>query len=151
MINIFFKIFKIKDEKLQESIIQFIKFGIVGFSNVVVSYIINICTLLLLKKYNLPYDFIIGNILSFLLSVLWSFYWNNKYVFKNNSNDKKSILKKLLKTYIAYSFSCIILNNVLSLVWIEILRISKYIAPIINLIVTIPINFIINKLWAFKK
>lgn len=151
IISIIFNILKIKDKKLQESIIQFIKFGMVGFSNVIVSYIINICTLLLLKKYNLIYDFVIGNISSFLLSVLWSFYWNNKYVFKNDSNGKKDMLKKLLKTYVAYSFSCIVLNNVLSLLWIEIFKVSKYIAPIINLIVTIPINFILNKLWAFKK
>lgn len=151
MMNMFFKILKIKDEKIKETITQFIKFGIVGFSNVVVSYLINIGTLLILKKYNYTYDFVVGNITSFLLSVLWSFYWNNKFVFKVESTSKKDLLKKILKTYIAYSFSCIILNNVLSLVWIQVFNISKYFAPIINLVVTIPINFLLNKLWAFRK
>lgn len=150
LLNIFFNIFKIKNKKTKEFITQFVKFGIVGFSNVIVSYGINVIALILLKKYNLSYDYIIANMVAFILSVLWSFYWNNRFVFKEE-DGKRNLVKALLKTYVAYSFSCIILNNVLSWVWIEILGISKYIAPMINLIITIPVNFIMNKLWAFKK
>lgn len=150
IINKILDLLKIKKEK-QENILQFIKFGIVGFSNVIVSYIINILTLLILKKYYISYDYIIGNITSFILSVLWSFYWNNKFVFKSEKDTKKTILIKLMKTYIAYSFSCIILNNLLSIFWIRYLKISKFIAPLLNLVITIPINYILNKVWAFKK
>ncbi|MBS1467008.1 MAG: GtrA family protein, partial [Subdoligranulum sp.] len=37
--------------------------------------------------------------------------------------------------------------------WIEVtfFSVSKTIAPIVNLLVTIPLNFIINKLWTFKE
>ena len=44
-----------------------------------------------------------------------------------------------------------ILSNVL--LWIEVtfFSVSKTIAPIVNLLVTIPLNFIINKLWTFKE
>lgn len=151
LLDLFFKIFKIKNKKTQEFITQFVKFGIVGFSNVFISYIINIGALFLLRNYKLSYDYIIANMIAFILSVLWSFYWNNKFVFEEDKNKKRNVLQALLKTYIAYSFSCIILNNILSWVWIDILGISKYIAPMINLIITIPINFVLNKLWAFKK
>ena len=58
--------------------------------------------------------------------------------------------KALLKTYMAYGFTGIILNNILSFIWIDKVGISKFIAPLINLIVSVPLNFIINKLWAFK-
>lgn len=150
-VEFLFKILRIKDKRKKESILQFIRFGIVGFSNVAVSYVINVIVLLLLNKYSLSYDFVIGNVVAFILSVLWSFYWNNKFVFKNENNSLKNILIKLLKTYVVYSFSCLILNNVLSFIWIDMLKISKYIAPLINLVVTIPINFILNKIWAFKK
>ena len=27
---------------------------------------------------------------------------------------------------------------------------SKFIAPLINLIISVPVNFIMNKMWAFK-
>ena len=48
-------------------------------------------------------------------------------------------------------FICgIVLANVLSYIWIDVLGISKCVAPLINLIISIPLNFIINRYWAFK-
>lgn len=138
------------DSKITE-IVQFIKFSIVGVSNTFISYVINILVLVCLSPMQLAWDYIVGNIISFLLSVLWSFYWNNKYVFTLKEGESRSIAKALLKTYISYGFTGIILNNILSWLWISILGISKYIAPIINLLASVPINYIINKLWAFRK
>ena len=85
-----------------------------------------------------------------MLSVLWSFYWNNKYVFSVGSGEQRDTWRTLIKTYMAYGFTGIILNNVLSAIWINALGISKYVAPMLNLIFSIPLNFIINKLWAFR-
>ena len=42
------------------------------------------------------------------------------------------------------------LSNILSYVWIRVFGISRYLAPLINLVVSIPVNFLMNKLWAFK-
>ena len=64
--------------------------------------------------------------------------------------QQRSVWKALLKTYLAYGFTGIILNNILSWLWITKFGISKFIAPVINLIVSVPLNFIINKLWAFR-
>ncbi len=129
---------------------QFIKFGIVGVSNTVISYLLNVLVLYTLASFNLSWDWLMGNIVAFVLSVLWSFYWNNKYVFTLEEGKERSIGKALLKTYISYGFTGIILTNILSYVWINCFGISKYIAPLINLVVSVPLNFIINKLWAFK-
>ncbi len=130
---------------------EFIKFGLVGVSNTVVSYVINILTLFLLRNLNLSWDYIAGNLVAFLISVLWSFYWNNKYVFTLKEGESRNMGQALLKTYVSYAFTGIVLNNVLSFIWIDCLHISKYVAPVINLILGIPINFFMNKLWAFKK
>lgn len=129
---------------------QFVKFGIVGVSNTVVSYVINILVLFALADYGLLWDYVAANIVAFVLSVLWSFYWNNRFVFTVGEGQQRNIGKALLKTYISYSFTGIILNNILSFIWINVFGISKLIAPLINLIVSVPLNFIINKLWAFK-
>ena len=56
----------------------------------------------------------------------------------------------LLKTYISYAFTGILLTNILSYIWIEMMKMSKYIAPLLNLIVSVPINYILNKNWAFQ-
>lgn len=132
------------------SMVQFIKFCIIGASNTLISYILNILVLVCLAPYKIVWDYVAGNIVAFLLSVLWSFYWNNRFVFVQEKDKTRSVGRALLKTYIAYSFTGIILNNIMSLIWIDKLGISKYIAPFINLIISVPLNFFINKLWAFK-
>lgn len=133
-----------------ESIMQFLKFGIVGLSNTIISYVLYLLVLWALKNQNVSWDYIAGNLIAFVLSVLWSFYWNNKYVFTKEEGKQRSLWKALLKTYVSYGFSGIILTNILAYLWVDILGISKLIAPIITLVATVPLNFIMNKLWAFK-
>ena len=137
-------------DKNWEGFMQFVKFGIIGLSNTVISYILNVAVLLILSPFSVSWDFFAGNIVGFVLSVLWSFYWNNRFVFTVKDGEHRSIWKALLKTYLSYGFTGIILSNVLSWVWIVQLGISKFIAPVINLLFSVPINFVMNKLWAFK-
>lgn len=143
-------IHKENQEKLVTSLTQFVKFGLIGATNTVLSYVINILVLKFLQPYQLSWDYVAGNVIAFIISVAWSFYWNNKYVFTQEEGQKRNIWKALLRTYLAYGFTGIILTNLLSYVWIDLLGISKYVAPLINLVISIPLNFVINKLWAFK-
>lgn len=142
---------KLSDKQFQ-NIMQFIKFGIVGLSNTVISYIIYLIVLLFLQKYNIfiRIDYILSQIVAFILSVLWSFYWNNQFVFTKKDNEKRVWWKALIKTYVSYAFTGLFLNTVFSIIWVDIIGISKLIAPIINLLFSVPINFIMNKFWAFK-
>ena len=147
-------VWKLQKKELPDStfqaFMQFVKFGIVGVSNTILAYLLNIGTILLLIPLNVSWDYIAGNLVGFFLSVLWSFYWNSKFVFVAKEGEKRNTGKALLKTYISYGFTGIVLNNILSYIWVDILGISKYIAPAFNLVLSVPINFIINKLWAFK-
>lgn len=132
---------------------QFIRFGIVGLSNTIISYLIYIVCLKLFERFGLflKADYVISSVIAFLLSVLWSFYWNNKYTFKKENGEYRSVWKALFKTYLSYALTGLILNNIFLYIWVEMLGISKSIAPIINLLVTVPLNFILNKYWAFRK
>ncbi len=128
----------LKDNK--KLIVQFIKFGLVGVSNTVIS---------LAVYYLLVYlgvHYIVANIFGFIISVLNAYYWNSKFVFKSD-NSKKTIL---FRTYVAYLITFIISNGLLY-IQVDKMGISKYIAPIICLLVTIPLNFIINKFWTYKE
>ena len=137
---------------MKKSIIQFIKFGIVGLSNTIISYVIYAGGLMLFKKFDiLPEDnYLLAQSIAFLLSVLWSFYWNNKKVFLPEEGKERSIWKALLKTYISYSFTGLFLNSILLILWVDVLGISEFVAPVFNLLISVPLNFIINKFWAFK-
>lgn len=141
-----------KNENLRNSIVQFIKFGIVGVSNTLISYILYVAVLLLLKQANIlqNVNYLVAQFVAFVLSVLWSFYWNNRMVFVLEENQTRNIWKALIKTYISYSFTGIFLNSALLVLWVQIFHISEFIAPIINLLVSVPLNFIINKFWAFR-
>ena len=87
-----------------------------------------------------------------LLSVLWSFFWNECFVFTEKQDSYQSNrLVRLLKMYLSYGFTGIILNNVLSFLWISVLGISKVIAPLINSAVGVPINYVLNKKWTFEE
>ncbi|MPM35968.1 hypothetical protein SDC9_82562 [bioreactor metagenome] len=120
---------------------QFLKFGLVGLSNTLISYI----TYVGLVYFSIHYQF--ANIAAFIISSLCGFLLNRSWVF----NAKHSpVTNQLLKYYIVYG-SSLVLSLILSYFWIEILGINKYLPPIINLCITVPYNYIFNKLWAFRR
>jgi len=151
MIDSLLKKFNEIDKRFNGTLRQFIRFGAVGVSNTAVGYILNIATLLILRPLDLKGDYFIANIVAFVLGVLWVYYWSNRFVFKQKEGDEKRVWwKVLLKVYITYGISGFIIANILSWIWIENLGISKFVAPLLNLIVTVPFNFILNKFWAYK-
>ena len=131
--------------KFKNILIQFIKFGIVGAINTVLSYAItNLCF------YVLHWHAQVSNLIAFIITVFISFILNGKFVF-NEGKQKQSIWKALLKVYASYSITGLFLTGILLYVEEQILGIPHYIATLMNLVVTIPINFILNKFWAFKQ
>lgn len=134
--------------EVSPKILQFLKYAIVGTSNVIVGYIVNVSILKIIEGLHISWDYLIANTGGYVVSVLWAFYWNNKYVFVAK---EKKWWKILLKTYAVYAFSSVVLSNVLSYVWIHVLGISKYLAPLCNIVITLPVNFILNKCWAFDE
>lgn len=132
--------------------IQFGKFAMVGLSNVIVSYGVYILFFGVFQAAGVLYrtDYLVAQLLGYVLSIFWSFYWNWKYVFKDEQ-DAATWYVALIKSFIAYSFTGIFLNSLLSFIWVEIIEISKIIAPVINLMINVPVNFLMNKFWAFSK
>lgn len=132
---------------------QFIKFGLVGVSNTIIGYLIYALSLKGMRLLNLwpSYDIYIAQFIMFVLSVAWSYFWNNRFVFKGNVKTKKDIVISLLKTYATYAFTSLFLSEVLLMFWVRIAGINEYIAPVLNLVITVPLNFLLQKYWAFKK
>lgn len=128
-------------EKMIKHFEQFIKFGLVGVSNTLISlgiYYIMVW---------LDYHYLVANIVGFIVSVANSFVWNSKFVFKKKQENSR--VKSLVKMTCSYGFT-FVLSNFLMFLQIDICGISKYIAPFIGLLITIPVNFLLNKIWVFK-
>ena len=140
------------NEKQRVSLLQFIRFGFVGVSGTMLGYLIYLGVLTMLQTVEgaAHFDYLAGNIVSWVLGVLWNFYCNRKYVFVT-SGEQVPWPQALMKTYVSYAFSGLIINNILSFFWVEILKIDRIWAPILNLVITVPINYLLNKFWAFRK
>lgn len=123
----------------KDNFIQFIKFGLVGLTNTAVGF--GVYYLL----YYCGVHYLIANVVSWFISVFNAFYWNNKYVFQSGSGWWIT----LLRTYISYAASLVV-STLVMYGLVEFLHVSPVIAPVICLVVTIPMNFILNKFWAFK-
>jgi Predicted membrane protein len=126
-------------------VLQFVKFGIVGLSNTMISLAIYY-----LFVWINPGLYMWGNIVGWVVSVANAFFWSNRYVFRNEDNSAAAIAKRILKTYLTYG-STFLLATLLLYLEVQVWDISEWIAPLINLLITIPLNFFLNKLWAFKK
>lgn len=164
-------------EKEKESIgqvfVQFLKFGLVGVTNTIVSGVIYF----MLNSVILPGVWIVASVVSWIISVLWAFLLQNIFVFKEQQSKEHRVWwQTLLKTYTSYAFTGLLLNNVLLFLWVNVIDISQFCGPMIeffanlhigflgdpatfsgnmgwflNMIVSIPLNFIINKFWAYRQ
>lgn len=120
---------------------QFIKFGFVGLSNTAIGF----GTYWVMVYFGIHYQ--VANIVSFVISSLNGYILNRVWVFE--ANDTK-IVGQLSKYYIVYG-SSLLISMLLSYVWIELVGMNKYLPPVLNLFVTIPYNYLFNKIWAFRK
>ncbi len=146
---------------------QFIKFGLVGVSNTLISELIYVIVVLLKGNY------LFASFLGFVISVLNAYYWSNKYVFKEETEGEKRVWWKVLaKTYVAYFWGFLV-NALLLVLWIDVIHIAQYMDPLhdllrglgmanpdtevlgnlvaefVNLLLVTPMNFLINKFWAY--
>lgn len=123
---------------------QFFKFGLVGVSNTAVSMAVYYLFLWIN-----PDLYMLGSVLGTILSIFNAFIWNDLFVFTGNPKDFKSVMRRLGKTYVSYGGTSLLS---IILVWVEVnlLYVDKLYAPILNLFITIPLNYLINKFWTFK-
>ena len=95
--------------------------------------------------------YLVASLVGFLVSVMNAYYWNDRYVFKIEDGEKPAWWKVFLKTFMAYAGTGLVLNNILLIVWVDMIGVHEMLGPILNLFITIPLNFLLNKYWAFKK
>ena len=141
----FIKLKKRTSLRTQNTIRQFILFGLVGFVNTIVHYVCYIVLLLTGVHY------ILSNIIAFSVGVISAYFFNHKYVFNQCiAQSRKFFLTAFLKTYLSYFFTGVILSNIILFYCVNIIGLSEIISPLVCLIFTVPINFTLNKYWSFR-
>ena len=122
---------------------QFIQFGLVGASNSVIYLGIYY---LFTWVSDTTYMAMLGHIMAWIISVGNSYVLNSKFTF---SQSKVIWWKALLKVYAGYSF-CFISSTLLTYLQMEVLSVPSGFVPIINLLLSGPVNFLIIKHWSFR-
>lgn len=135
------RFFKNMTDGQTELLAQIIKFGCVGVLNTLISYGTTVFCLFI------GLHLLVSNAVAFIISTGCAFLLNYLFVF----SPRPCWWKGLIKSYCSYAFTGIGLNSALLYLFSTVFGISEYLSPLLVLIVTIPCNFLLNKLWAFKK
>lgn len=110
----------------------FVKYLLSGGFNTLVTYLLYLL-LLNVMNYNFSYS------ISYVAGILLSYYLNSVFVFQ-----EKISLRKFIKYPIVYVVQYLI-NLLLLNILIEYAGLSSKIVPIIAIVVTIPITFVLTK------
>ena len=124
---------------LKKEIIKFIKFGIVGVFNTLSST----CYYWILVYFGVNY--LVSTTIAYLLSSIIGYFLNDKMVFKQKNKNKLAIVRY----YVVYGTSYL-LNMLCMYIYVDVLSLSQYVAPLLVLFITVPYNFILSRLWVFK-
>ncbi|EEL85090.1 TPA: GtrA family protein [Bacillus nitratireducens] len=119
---------------------KFLKFGLVGVANT----LITIISYVILVKLGMNY--LAANTLSYSIGVANSYYWNKNWVFQSNGKDLSIFIKFLTVNLIVLAFNTLILFILVSKI-----SINEFIAQIFAIGIGMMINFFLNKAWTFTQ
>lgn len=124
----------------KKSLFQFIKFGIVGISNTLLTAL----TIWVLLKVLHCSDYV-SNLIGYIVGLLNSFIWNRKWTFESKTKVSATLFKFILTFAICYILQ---LGNLYLL--LHFTHIDSYICQLLSIVVYTIINFILNKNYTFK-
>lgn len=95
-------------------------------------------------------DIFISNAISWIISVLFMYITNKLFVFKSKTNNLSELYKEFISFILARIFTLAVETAILYL-GSKVLNINDIIVKIIAQIVIIILNYVLSKLWIFKK
>lgn len=144
-------------EKMEQSrlapLVQFVKFGLVGVSNTVISYGIEMLGYYVLFAHAPWPDrvrIVVVTALAFAVSTINAYYWNNRYVFPGGRKTGGAHIRAFLRMAASYAVTGLVLAPVLK-VWIHERGAAYWLASLVTLVITVPLNYLLNKFWAFRR
>ena len=128
------------DKNLKE-IVLYIFFG-------VLTTLINIISYKIFTMARMNY--IISNLISFIISVLFAYITNKIYVFKSPSFEIKKLIIESLN-FFTFRITTFIIDMLLMILLVEYFKLDDFFSKIIVNIIVIILNFVFSKFYIFKK
>jgi len=119
--------------------VQLAKFGVVGASGYAVNLAIYV-GLLGIGAHK-------AAAVSFVVAAAWNYWWNRHWTFA----EEKGHFGQQGAKFFAVSVAALLVNQVWLLVFLDWLKLGKIEAQAIAIILVVPLNFLGNKLWSFRR
>lgn len=95
-------------------------------------------------------DYLISNILSWIIAVLFAFITNKLFVFESKSKDKKLVSKEITNFFF-FRIVSLGIEMVIMYTFVDLLSINDLITKVIAQVIVILSNYIFSKVFVFKK
>lgn len=122
---------------------EVINYLIFGFLSFVVSmatyYLARIC-----------FDYVISNIISWIIAVIFSYVTNKLFVFESKIEGKRKLVKEFV-TFILSRIFTLVLETLILYMMVDLMNMNDRMVKVIAQIIVILMNYILSKLIIFKK
>jgi len=123
-----------------KTLVQFLKFGIVGISNT----LLTAATIWLLLRVFHSSNYL-ANIVGYVVGLVNSFIWNRRWTFENHAQIGATIFKFIVTFAISYLLQLGFLSFLLHQT-----NIDDYVCQLLSIVVYTVVNFFMNKYYTFK-
>lgn len=138
MANNLFSILPSRHHALAE---QFIKFCLVGFSNLVIDFSVYFFATRVFHLY-----FVLANVCSFAVAISWSFWLNKRWTFRNDNRDYRQYLK-----FFIINVSGMLWQTTLLYLLVTVWRWHDLLAKGLAVVIVTFWNFSLSRWWAFRQ
>lgn len=126
---------------------EIIAYLIIGILTTLVSLISYYILTLTILSPNNPLELTIANIISWILSVIFAYITNRKYVFQSKDNN---IIKEASKFTLS-RVTTLVIDILLMFIFVSICKFNDKIIKLLVQIIIIILNYVFSKLLVFKK
>lgn len=128
---------------------EIINYLIVGVLTTVVSIVTYFLFSLILDIEN-NILFILANVLSWICAVIFAYITNKKFVFNTTTSNKKEEIK-VFSMFVSSRITTLLIELAFMFITVKVILIDDKIAKVIAQFIVIVLNYILSKLFVFKK
>ena len=128
---------------------EIINYLIVGVLTTVVSIVTYFLFSLILDIEN-NILFIIANVLSWICAVVFAYITNKKFVFNTTTSNKKEEIK-VFSMFVSSRITTLLIELAFMFITVKVILINDKIAKVIAQFIVIVLNYVLSKLFVFKK
>ena len=121
-------------------LLQFLKFGIVGISNTLLTFVIYT---LLLKVFGVWY--LAANAIGFAAGAVNGFLLNRRWTFRGHVGDARTPLR-----WMVVQTCGLALSEALLFFWVDTVGLDKILAQVFAIAVVTVVTFLANRAWTFR-